>query len=187
MLPIICPPCPVTGSGHYTCIHQKPSLGLPISGHSCLLPPPPVPSHISEVRLCPVAWTYPWPVTAITHKLPPVHPEAHLFMSQGTNYQSESSLNSCFLRSLQCFGLPRWLSSKELACQSRRHGFNPWVRKMPWRRKWQPTPVFLPGKSWTEEPGELQSMGSQRVRCDLATEHARTHAYAVLQTLGNFM
>ena len=28
-----------------------------------------------------------------------------------------------------------------------RHGFNLWVRKIPWRRKWQPTPVFLPGKS----------------------------------------
>jgi len=28
-----------------------------------------------------------------------------------------------------------------------RPGFNPWVRKIPWRRKWQPTPVFLPGKS----------------------------------------
>ena len=25
--------------------------------------------------------------------------------------------------------------------------FNPWVRKIPWRRKWQPTPIFLPGKS----------------------------------------
>ena len=33
-----------------------------------------------------------------------------------------------------------------------------------WRRAWQPTPVFLPGESsWTEEPGGLQSMGSQRV------------------------
>ena len=32
----------------------------------------------------------------------------------------------------------------------------------PWRRTWQPTPAFLPGKSpWTEEPGGLQSMGSQ--------------------------
>ena len=29
---------------------------------------------------------------------------------------------------------------------ARRHGFDPWVVKMPWRRKWQPTPVFLPGK-----------------------------------------
>ena len=28
-----------------------------------------------------------------------------------------------------------------------RPGFNPWVRKIPWRRKWPPTPVFLPGKS----------------------------------------
>ena len=43
-------------------------------------------------------------------------------------------------------------------------GFNPRVGKIPWRRAWQPTPVFLPGESpWTEEPGGLQSMGSQRV------------------------
>ena len=36
-------------------------------------------------------------------------------------------------------------------------GFNLWVGKIPWRRKWLPIPVSLP---WTEEPGELQSMGS---------------------------
>ena len=35
--------------------------------------------------------------------------------------------------------------------------------KIPWRRAWQPTPAFLSGESWTEEPGELQSVGSQRV------------------------
>jgi len=28
-----------------------------------------------------------------------------------------------------------------------RHGFDPWVGKVPWRRAWQPTPVFLPGDS----------------------------------------
>ena len=28
-----------------------------------------------------------------------------------------------------------------------RCGFDPWIRKIPWRRAWQPTPVFLPGKS----------------------------------------
>ena len=44
-------------------------------------------------------------------------------------------------------GLSQWLSGKESACQCRRHKFDPWVRKIPWRRKWQPTPVFLPGKS----------------------------------------
>ena len=31
--------------------------------------------------------------------------------------------------------------------QCRRCGFDPWVGKMPWRKKWQSTPVFLPGKS----------------------------------------
>ena len=45
----------------------------------------------------------------------------------------------------------------------KRHGLDPWVRKIPWRRVWQPTPVFLPGESpRTEEPGRLQSIGSQR-------------------------
>ena len=41
-------------------------------------------------------------------------------------------------------------SSEESACQCRRHRkhrFDPWVEEIPWRRKWQPTPVFLPGKS----------------------------------------
>ena len=45
-----------------------------------------------------------------------------------------------------CYGLPWWLRGKESACQCRRRGFDPWVRKIPWRRKWQPTPVFLPGE-----------------------------------------
>ena len=47
-------------------------------------------------------------------------------------------------------GLPRWLSGEESAYQCRRcrrHRFSPWVRKIPWRRKWQPTLVFLPGES----------------------------------------
>ena len=30
---------------------------------------------------------------------------------------------------------------------NKRHRFDPWVRKVPWRRAWQPTPVFLPGES----------------------------------------
>ena len=47
---------------------------------------------------------------------------------------------------VQYLGLPRWLSGKESACQCRRHGFTHWVGNIPWRRKWKPTPVFLPGK-----------------------------------------
>ena len=41
--------------------------------------------------------------------------------------------------------LPRWLSGEEPACQWRRCEFDPWVGKIPWRRKWQPIPVFLLG------------------------------------------
>ena len=40
---------------------------------------------------------------------------------------------------------------------------------MPWRRQWQPTPVFLPGKSHGQEPGRMQSMGWQRVKHNWAT------------------
>ena len=46
--------------------------------------------------------------------------------------------------------VPGGTSGKEPACQCRKHKsyrFDPWVRKMPWRRAWEPTPVFLPGES----------------------------------------
>ena len=46
-----------------------------------------------------------------------------------------------------CQGLCRWLSGKESVCQCRKCRFYPWVGKIPQRNKWQPTPVFLPGKS----------------------------------------
>ena len=45
------------------------------------------------------------------------------------------------------YGLLRWHNGKEPACKCRRHGFDLWVGKIPWRRKWQPIPVFLPGES----------------------------------------
>ena len=46
--------------------------------------------------------------------------------------------------------LPSLRSGKEPACLCRRHkrcGFDPWVGKIPWRKKWHATPIFLPGKS----------------------------------------
>ena len=65
-------------------------------------------------------------------------------------------------------GFPCGTSGKEPTCQCRRRKrteFHPWVGKILWRRKWQPTLVLWPGKSdvpWTEEPGGLQFMGSQK-------------------------
>ena len=56
---------------------------------------------------------------------------------------------------------------KESACSAGDLGSIPGSERFPWRREWQPTLIFLPGEfSWTEEPGGLQSMESQRVRHD---------------------
>ena len=54
-------------------------------------------------------------------------------------------------------GLPRLLSDKESACRCRKLGFNLWVGKIPLRKKWQPTPVFLPRKSLGQR--SLESYG----------------------------
>ena len=74
----------------------------------------------------------------------------HLMGCRGNGYNLVLSQISQDLRSP---GLPGGSVSKESACnagdhpQCRRPGFDPWVGKIPWRRKWQPIPVFLPGKS----------------------------------------
>ena len=53
-------------------------------------------------------------------------------------------------RRVTSWGFPGDVSGEESPCQFKRHkrpGFHPWVRKITWRRKWQPAPVFLPEKS----------------------------------------
>ena len=74
-------------------------------------------------------------------------------------------------------GLPCWLSSKESACQCRRpkrQGLDPWVRKIPWRTAQQLHSSILAWRiPWAEEPGGLQSMGSQRDRHDLVTKQRK--------------
>ena len=71
------------------------------------------------------------------------------------------------LRGKIVFSVPSWLSAKESACQCKRPGFDPWVGKVPWRCRWQPTSVFLPGKSHGLRNLEGYSpWGSQRVGHD---------------------
>ena len=69
--------------------------------------------------------------------------------------------------------VPRQLSGKESTCQCRRCGFNPWVGKILWRRKWQPTPVFLPGKSHGQR--SLEGYGSWGHKQWLITDWACRH------------
>ena len=78
-------------------------------------------------------------------------------------WQTSASLIPKWIPLLCFYGLLWWLRWLRICLQCRRRGFDPWVGKLPWRGKWLPTPVFLPGEiPWTEEPGRLQSMGSQR-------------------------
>ena len=84
----------------------------------------------------------------------------HLGASPGpanmcTSWERSSSLGSRpwqWLLALQkilrvLLRFPWWLRESSVCLRCRRPGFDPWVGKIPWRRKWQPTPVLLPGKS----------------------------------------
>ena len=62
-------------------------------------------------------------------------------------------------------GFPGGASGKEPACQWRRYKrcrFNLWVGKIPWRRAWQPTPVFLPGESHGQKTLTGYSQGCKK-------------------------
>ena len=76
-------------------------------------------------------------------------------------------------------GLPKWLSDKESTCNARAAGdvsSVPEQRRLPRRRKWQPTPVFLPGKSHGQRNLTGYSLwASKRVRHDLATKQQQRH------------
>ena len=64
---------------------------------------------------------------------------------------------------------------KKICLQCRRHRFNPGVKKIPWRRKWQPTPMFLLGKSHGQRSQVGYSpWGHKSVGHNWATEHAHT-------------
>ena len=80
-----------------------------------------------------------------------------------TTFVKEQSLSNA------SFGLPRWFSGKESACQSRRHGFNPWVGKDLLEEEMATHSRILaweiPG---AKEPGRLQSMVLQKSQTQLS-------------------
>ena len=90
-------------------------------------------------------------------------------------------LSHYFKKIIETHSFPKWLSGKESACQCRRCrrlGFDCWARKIPWRRKWQPTPEFLLGKSHGQRSLAGYSSWSQK-ESD-STEHTCTHLDAHL-------
>ena len=75
-----------------------------------------------------------------------------------------------------------WLNGKESTCQCRRCRFDLWVTKTPWRKKWQPTPVFLPGKFH----GQRRLSGYNPWDCKESNmiEHTRIHIIKTSQGVG---
>ena len=74
---------------------------------------------------------------------------------------------------LQYFGASLVTDSKESTCNVGILGSIPGLERFPWRRAWEPTPVFFPRESpWTEEPGSLQFMRLQRVWHDWVAKHS---------------
>ena len=90
------------------------------------------------------------------------------------------------------FGLPWWLSGKESACNVGDLGWipgsDPWVWKIPWRRAWQPTPVFLSGESHGQRSlvgcspwGHKESDTTERLSARIHT-HTHTHTRSHFRT-----
>ena len=106
-----------------------------------------------------------------SHRLMPSSPSAlnlsqglfalqSLVLKTGQMMCQSQGILSC-LCEVTNLGFPGGSVIKESACRCRRHGFNLWVRKISWRRKWQPS-ILAWEIPWTEETGGLQSMGLQK-------------------------
>ena len=99
---------------------------------------------------------------------------------------SRSLLIYFIYSSVYIYRLPWWLSSWESACQCRRLRFDPWVRKIPWRRKWLPAPVFLPGKFHGQRNLEVCSPWGHRQSDTTERLSTHTHTQAVYIALPVF-
>ena len=84
------------------------------------------------------------------------------------NFFKGTSLKKILKKRKKKKGLLKWLSGKESICQCRRWGFSPQVGKIPWRRKQQPTPVLLPGKSQGQKSLVGYFLGVAKLESDTA-------------------
>ena len=101
-------------------------------------------------------------------------------MQPTANIRSSYALHNIFSFLTLIYGLPWWLSREQSACQCRRCGFKPWVGKISWRRKWQPTPIFLPGKYHKQR--RLAGYSLWGCKQSEMTEHASKHIYTHTHT-----
>ena len=128
-----------------------------------------------------VSWVASWHyqelnrVGKVSHSLEPEYlgKYSHCLMQQG-----DGNMITLFR-----VGFSWWLNGKEFSCQCRRRKFKPWVRKIPWRRRWPPIPVLLPGKS----PGQRSLVvynpcGHKKFGHDLMTKQQQQFPVQVIST-----
>ena len=103
----------------------------------------------------------------------------------GCSYIADRSLiNAAYVQSnlsvsIKTQGLPWWLRWLRICLQCRRPGFDPWVGKIPWRRAWQPTPVFLPRKSHGQRSPVGYSPWDHKESDILSKVHTHTHTHTL--------
>ena len=132
-------------------------------------------SEINSVHIAVPEWVNPlWHLWAFT---------VQTFTNFSTNYTSSSgSPNNSTLswpQKIHLWGFPGGDSGKESSCQCRRLKrcrLDPWVGKIPWRRTWQPTPLFLPGES-----NRQRSLAGYSVKSQTGLKQLSTHTNFHLQ------
>ena len=97
-------------------------------------------------------------------------------------YECKAVLPTEIYDKIHMTGVSLVSSSKESTCQYRKQEFHPWVGKITWRRKWQPTPVLLPRK-FHQQRSLWDIMGLQRVGHDLETKQQQIHMIKILHYL----
>ena len=153
---------------------------------SPISPPPPLPINSLHLLI---------PISALSSLLPSQQPERALCIQESDHTAciwnqllDTTILENWLAVSIQAehrsllwllwlhYGFSWWQSGKEHTCQCRRCGFNPWVREIPWRRKWQPTPVILPGRSHAQRILVGYSLwGRKIIWHNLATKQQQQH------------
>ena len=88
-------------------------------------------------------------------------------------------LSYFFKKSKSSMGFPGGTDGKKIYLQRGRPEFDPWVRKVPWRRGWLPTPVFLPGESQGQKSLAGYSPWGHKVM-DTTERHTHTHTHLVI-------
>ena len=113
------------------------------------------------------------------------YPDISPAESDSLVFQS-TNLNITEFQGMYIYKLPKWRLGRTCLPmhKTKRCGFHPWMGETPWRKAWQPTPVFLPGKSHGRRT--LVGYGTQgHKESDMTevTQHSTVHILSIYQKL----